>query len=138
MKDSKRWMQMILAIMIACIGLQISCKSVDKPGNKPGVTATTFNRRFLPTIKPHMTYEEIEKIAGAPGAKVGENKDAAPPMVQYRWNGSKDSVLTVQFRKNEGFEKRHSDYLMKDATVLAPNGHTYLIQDNGEIADITK
>jgi hypothetical protein len=124
MKESKKWMQIILAITIAFIGAQISCKARDKPG----VTATTFNKRFLPTIKPGMTYEEIVKIAGVPGAKVEENKNASPPTVLYRWNGSKDSVLTIQFSNNK----------MIDATVLAPNGHTYLVKNNGEITDTAK
>jgi hypothetical protein len=124
MKDSKRWMQIILVIIVACIGAQISCKKGDKPVG----TAAIFNRRFLPTIKPGMTYEEIVKIAGAPGVKVEEDKNASPPTIQYRWNGGKDSVLTVKFGNNR----------MIDATVLVPNGHTYLIQNSGDISDITK
>jgi hypothetical protein len=125
MKNSKKWMQIVLAIMIACIGAQISCK----PANKPSATAAaTFNRRFIPTIKPEMTYEQIAKIAGAPGIMISENKNASPPTIQYRWNGGKDSILTVQFGNNR----------MIDATVLAPNGHTYLIPNKGDPSDITK
>jgi hypothetical protein len=75
-----------------------------------------------------MTYEEIEKIAGAPGVKIGEDNNASPTTVQYRWNGGRNSVLTVKFGNNR----------MIDATVLAPNGHTYLIPNSGEISDITK
>jgi hypothetical protein len=124
MKDSRRWMSWILAILIAGLGAQISCKT----GKKPDAAAATFNRRFLPTIKPGMTYEEIAAIAGTPGTKVEENKNASPPAITYRWNGGKDSVLTVQFGNNK----------MIDATVLAPNGHTYLIPNSGEPTDITK
>ncbi len=97
-------------------------------GGEPGVTDTTFNRRFIPTIKPMMTYEQIVKTVGAPGLKVGENKNASPPTIQYRWKGSRNSVLTVTLGNNK----------LINATVLAPNRHTYLIQSNGEVRDITK
>jgi hypothetical protein len=117
-------MQITMAMLLGCLYLQMSCRAVEEPGT----TNTTFNRRFIPTIKPMMTYEEIEKIAGAPGVKIGENKNASPPEVQYRWNGSKDSILTVKFVDNR----------MIEATVLAPNRHTYLIQKNGEVSDSTK
>jgi hypothetical protein len=124
MKNSKRWIQIVLAIMMACIGMQIACKAK----NKPGATNATFNRRFIPTIKPAMSYEQIEQIVGAPGVKIAESKNASPPTIQYRWNGSKDSILTAQF----------SDNRMIEAIVLAPNGHTYLLHNNGMVADITK
>jgi hypothetical protein len=117
-------MQMSVVVIIACLCMPISCKK----GDKSIVTATTFNRRFLPTIKPGMTHEEIAKITGAPGTMIGEDKNASPPTVQYRWNGGKDSILTVKFGNN----------IMIEATVLAPNGHTYLIPNSGEISDITK
>jgi hypothetical protein len=75
-----------------------------------------------------MTYEEVVKIAGAPGTIISEDKNVSPPIIQYRWNGGKDSVLTGRFGNNR----------MIDATVLAPNRHTYLIPNSGEISDITK
>jgi hypothetical protein len=117
-------MQITWVVLLACSYMQLSCNT----GGKPESANATFNRRFIPTIKPMMTYEEIAKIAGAPGVKIGENKNASPPEVQYRWNGGKDSILTVNFGNNK----------MIEATVLAPNRHTYLIQKNGEVADITK
>ncbi len=97
-------------------------------GGQPGVTDTTFNRRFIPTIKPMMTYEQIVKLVGTQGIKVGENRNASSPTVQYRWKGSKDSVLTATLSNNR----------LISATILAPNKHTYLIQSNGEVLDITK
>ena len=97
-------------------------------GGQPGVTDTTFNRRFIPSIKPMMTYDQIVKLVGTPGVKVREDRNSSPPTVQYRWQGGKDSVLTVRLANNK----------VVDATVLAPNKHTYLIRSNGEVADITK
>jgi hypothetical protein len=97
-------------------------------GNTPGVTETVFNRRFIPTLKPQLSYEQIVKIAGIAGEKIGESKDASSKIVSYRWKGGRDSVLTVKLRDNK----------MIEATVLAPNGHTYKIQSNGEVTDISK
>ena len=111
-------------LLLACFLAQISCAG----GGREGSSKAIFNRRFILTIKPMMTYDEIVKIAGSKGAKIGENREAFPPAVEYRWNGERDSVLTVRF----------SDKKMVEATVLAPNGHTYLIKKSGEIVDSTQ
>ena len=79
-------------------------------------------------IKPMMTYEQIVKLAGAPGLKTGENKKISPPIIQYCWKGGRDSVLTANFANNK----------MTDAAVLAPNKHTYFIKSSGDVVDITK
>jgi hypothetical protein len=98
-------------------------------GNPPGVTETVFNRRFIPTLKPQLSYEQIVKMAGGvPGEKIGEGKEASSKILRYRWKGGRDSVLTVKLRDNR----------MVEAAVLAPNGHTYKIQGNGEVTDMTK
>ncbi len=118
----KRLIRIISAAFFALLFAQMAA------GRQPGVTDTTFNRRFIPSIKPMMTYEQIVKLVGVQGIKVGENKNASPPTVQYRWKGGKDSILTITLSNNR----------MTSATVLAPNKHTYLIQNGGEILDITK
>jgi hypothetical protein len=109
---------MLLAAMFTCAFA----------GNPPGVTSTIFNRRFIPTLKPQLSYEQLVKMAGASGEKLGESKDASSKVVNYRWKGGRDSVLIVKLRDNK----------MVEATVLAPNGHTYKIQSNGEVTDIAK
>jgi hypothetical protein len=118
----KRLMQLACAALLLFAFAQLSA------GAQPGVSDTRFNRRFLPTIKPMMTYEQIVKIVGAPGVKVGENRKTNPPTVQYRWNGGKGSVLTVRLGNNK----------MIDATVLAPNKNTYLIRSNGQIVESSR
>lgn len=110
---------MLLAAMLASAALA---------GNPLGVTETVFNRRFIPTLKPQFSYEQIVKMAGTPGEKLAEIKEGASKVANYRWKGGRDSVLTVKLRDNK----------MVEATVLAPNGHTYKIQSNGQVADITK
>ncbi len=107
------------------MGLLLCMATLVCFAGQPGVTETVFNRRFIPTIKPSMTYEQVVKLAGAPGAKTGEDPKGNPPTVQYRWQGGRDSVLTVKFANNK----------MIEATVLAPNKHTYLIRANGEVVE---
>jgi len=97
-------------------------------GPQAGVTDTRFNRRFLPTIKPMMTYEQIVRVIGAPGVKLGEAGKSSQQTAQYRWKGGKGSVLTVRLVNNR----------MSDATVLAPNGHTYLIRGDGRIVELPR
>jgi hypothetical protein len=109
----------------ACTALLAFASAQLCAGVQPGVTDTRFNRRFLPTLKPMMTYEQIVRIVGAPGVKVGEDRKSSPPTVQYSWNGGKGSVLTVRLGNNR----------MIDATVQAPNRNIYLIKSNGQIVE---
>jgi hypothetical protein len=118
----KRFMQLACAALIIFASAQLSS------GVQPGLTDTRFNRRFLPTIKPMMTYEQIVKIVGAPGVKLIDAGKSSPQTVQYRWKGGKGSVLTVRLVNNK----------MADATVLAPNGHTYLIRSDGRIVEMPR
>lgn len=118
----KRLLQFAFAVLITFASTHLLA------GPQAGVTDTRFNRRFLPTIKPMMTYEQIVRIVGAPGVKVGEIGKTIPPTVQYRWNGGKGSALTVRLGNNK----------MIDATVLAPNKKTYLIRSNGQIVESSR
>ncbi len=112
---------------MGCFAL-IAVLVAQAAAGQAGVTEAVFNRRFLPSIKPGMTYEQITKLAGGPGLKIAENQKAGPLAVQYRWKGGRNSVMTVNFTGNK----------MTDATILAPNKHTYLIKSSGEVVDITK
>jgi hypothetical protein len=93
---------------------------------QPGMTGTVFNKRFIGKIKPAMPYEQIVKITGAPGLKVADGKAPSQGIVRYQWKGGKESVLRARFTSGK----------MIDATVLAPNGHTYSIRQNGEVVDL--
>jgi hypothetical protein len=93
---------------------------------QPGMTGTVFNKRFIGKIKPAMPYEQIVKITGAPGLKVADGKAPSQGIVRYQWKGGKESVLRARFTSGR----------MIDATVLAPNGHTYSIRQNGEVVDL--
>ena len=87
-----------------------------------GVTATVFNKRFIPTIKPMMSYDQLVKVIGAPGVKVAADKGGT---VSYRWNGGKKSVLNVRVAAGK----------VLDASMLAPNSHTYIIGKNGAVSE---
>jgi hypothetical protein len=117
-------MKKILALCI-CAAVLLCASAQLIRAAQPGVTETRFNRKFLPTIKPMMTYEQIVRIVGTPGVKVGEDGKTSPPTVLYRWKGGKDSLLTVRIGNNR----------MISATVVVPNGQIYLIKNNGEIVE---
>lgn len=115
-----------MLMLCACAALLACATGQMSTAAQPGVSDTRFNRKFLPTIKPMMTYEQIVKIVGTPGVKVEEDRKSSPPTVHYRWNGGKDSVLTVRMGNNR----------MIDATVVTPNSRTFLIKNSGEIAEV--
>jgi hypothetical protein len=93
---------------------------------QPGMTGTVFNKRFIGKMKPAMPYEQIVKIAGTQGLKVADGKAASAGIVRYQWTGGKGSVLRAGFAAGK----------MVDATILAPNGHTYSIRKNGDVVDM--
>ena len=95
-------------------------------GQQPGVTSTVFNKRFIPNIKPMMSYDQIARITGAQGARVGEIKAGSTTVLSYRWNGGKGSILNVRIAGGK----------LLDATMKAPNGHTYAINRNGKVSDL--
>lgn len=110
----------LAAMMLMCVSSQAMA------GQQPGVTSTVFNKRFIPNIKPLMSYDQIARIAGAQGARVGESKAGSTPVLSYRWNGGKGSVLNVRIAGGK----------LLDATIKAPNGHTYAISRNGKVSDL--
>lgn len=112
----------LLTVALLVVGFSANAFSAMQPGK----TGTVFNRRFIPKIKPMMPYDQIVKIVGSQGAKTGEEKKGAASIISYRWNGVKKSVLNI----------RVSGGKLVDATMLAPNGHTYYIGKNGETKDL--
>ncbi len=95
-------------------------------GQPAGVTGTVFNKRFIPNIRPMMSYDQIVRITGAQGAKVGESKAGSTSVSSYRWNGGRGSVLNVRLAGGK----------LVDATIKAPNGHTYAIGRDGKVSDL--
>lgn len=112
----------LLTVALLIVGFSANAFSAAQPG----MTSTVFNRRFIPKIKPMMPYDQIVRMVGSQGAKTGEGKQTTAPIISYRWNGGKKSVLNV----------RVSSGRLVDATMLAPNGHTYYIGKKGEVKDL--
>ena len=112
----------LLAVTLIIAGFAANAFSAMQPGKSD----TVFNRRFIPKIKPMMPYGQIVGMVGNQGAKTGEEKNGAAPIISYRWYGGKKSVLSI----------RISGGRLMDATILAPNGHTYHIGRKGDVKDL--
>ncbi|HET6421118.1 MAG TPA: hypothetical protein VFG19_13210 [Geobacteraceae bacterium] len=95
-------------------------------GQPAGVTGTVFNKRFIPNIRPMMSYDQIVRVTGAQGAKVGESRSGSTSVSSYRWNGGRGSVLNARIAGGK----------LLDATIKAPNGHTYAIGRDGKVSDL--
>jgi hypothetical protein len=113
-----------IMMQLACASLLTGLTALSIAA-QPGLSDMRFNRKFIPAIKPNMSYQQMVKIVGAPGVKVREDKKGSPPSTQYRWKGSRDSVLTVRFVNNKLF----------DATILTPNKRSFFIRNNGEVVE---
>lgn len=84
---------------------------------QPGKTDTVFNRRFIPKVKISMPYDQLTKIAGAPGAVVKDPKEKSPNVIHYHWDGDKNSSLDATVANGK----------VTGGTIHAPNGNYYRI-----------
>ncbi len=100
--------------------------SLAMAARQAGVTDTVFNKRFIPNVRPMMTYDQVVRLTGAAGARVGMSKTGSAAVTSYRWNGGKGSVLTARICGSR----------LLDATIKAPNGHTYAVNRNGTVSDL--
>jgi|AMWB02.1.fsa_nt_gi hypothetical protein len=118
---------MVKVIVALVVVLSLAFVStIPAPAAQPGRTDTVFNRRFLPKIKPMMAYEHLVRIIGTQGELVGNRNVKSATVVEYSWNGRKKSTLRVQFSNGKLIE----------ATMLAPNGHTYTVGRDGKTRDL--
>jgi hypothetical protein len=115
----------VLVALLVVVSLAF-VSTAAMPAAQPGKTDTVFNRRFLPKVKPMMAYEHLVRIIGTPGEVVENKKGKTETVVAYRWNGRKKSSLRVIVSNGKIIE----------ATMLAPNGHTYSIGRDGKIRDL--
>lgn len=98
---------------------------VDK--TKPGQTDKIFDDAFLHSIKNVLLYEQIVKMVGVPGAKVGVGSIKIPGE-KYHWNGRDKSSFNI--RVNSG--------KVIDANVVTPDGRILSLEGNGEVIDYGK
>lgn len=118
-----RWIQVFSGVVCAILlAGPLSCPGTS---GQDGITETVFNRRFIPTLKPGISYAQVVKLAGGAGARIGEAAKAPADFLEYRWKGGRNSALSAKFRNSKLIE----------ALVRAPNGHTYKIQNDGRVVD---
>src|ERR1035437_3179839 len=86
-----------------------------------------FDKAFLQSIRNVLLYEQIVKIVGVSGAKVGYSSIKIPGK-KYHWNG----------RKNSSFNIRVSSGKLVDANVVTPEGRILSLEGNGKVTDFGK
>jgi hypothetical protein len=85
-----------------------------------GTTDTVFNRKLLEKIKPMMTYEQLVKIIGTEGKKVGGDTHSSPPKGMYHWDGGRKSALDIKVDAGK----------VIDATVISPKNKKFTLGKN--------
>lgn len=102
---------------------------VDKA--KPGQANKIFDKGFLQSVKDVQSYEQIVRIVGVQGVKVGSNSLKIPGD-KYHWNG----------RENSSFNIRVNTGKVIDANVVTPDGGIISLdkslEGSGEVHDLGK
>jgi hypothetical protein len=98
---------------------------VDKANT--GQAGMIFDKAFLQSIQNVMLYEQIVKIVGLQGVKVG-NSNLKIPGDKYHWNG----------QENTSFNIRVISGKVIDGNVVTPAGRIITLEVNGEINELGK
>jgi len=72
-------------------------------------------------------YEQIVKIVGVPGEKVGDSSIKIPGK-KYHWSGPENSSFNIRVVSGR----------LVDANVVTPDGRFLSLEGNGEITDLGK
>ena len=91
-----------------------------------GTTDMVFNRKFVFKMKPMMPYDQLLKIVGAQGKKVGEDKRSATPTMIYHWDGGRKSTLDIKVVAGK----------VVGITVTSPKGQKFSLGKNGELVEL--
>jgi hypothetical protein len=120
---------MIKGITVLALSIIFSCVSSGEiSAAQPGTTDTVFNRRFIQKLKPLMPYDQLVKIVGSEGTKVGDDKRSSPPTTSYHWNGERKSALDIKVAEGK----------VMDITVTAPKKQRFSLGKNGELVELGK
>jgi hypothetical protein len=114
----KRTAALVLALL-SCLASETIAAS------QPGTTDTVFNKKFIAKIKPMMPYDQLVKIVGSQGKKVGEGKDSAAAG-SYHWDGARKTVLDVKVVSGK----------VAEVTMRSPNRHKYALGKTGQLVDL--
>lgn len=120
-----------LMAFISCL-LALNVFVSPEVGNAAsGQTEMVFDKVFLQSIKDMLTYEQIVRIVGVQGEKVGSNSLKIPGD-KYHWNGREHSSFNI--RVNAG--------KVIDANVVTSDGRVISLdkslEGRGEVHDLGK
>lgn len=96
-----------------------------------GQADKVFDKAFLQSVKDVLSYEQIARIVGVQGVKVGSDSLKIPGD-KYHWNG----------RENSSFNIRVNAGRVIDANVVTPDGRIISLdkslEGSGEVHDLGK
>ena len=117
----------VIACLLVCN--VILCPAVGNAAS--GQADKVFDKAFLQSVKDVMSYEQIVRIVGVQGEKVGSDSLKIPGD-KYHWNG----------RENSSFNIRINAGKVIDANVVTPDGRIISLdkslEGSGEVHDLGK
>ena len=90
------------------------------------ITIGYYSRSGVLTLKPMMPYDQLLKIIGTQGMKVGEDRHSTPPVISYHWNGGRKSALDIKVAAGK----------IVDVIVISPKKQKYSLGKNGDLVDL--
>ena len=117
---------MLKKITILALLMMSCCISTPAmSAGQPGTTGTVFNKRFIRKMKPMMPYDQVVKMTGTEGKKVGEDKRSSPSKALYHWDGKRRSALDIKVAAGKVIE----------VTVVTPRQQQLSLGKNGELVE---
>lgn len=117
--------------VVACLLLSGTLLSYAVGGAASGQADKVFDKAFLQSVKDVLSYEQIVRIVGVQGVKVGSDSLKIPGD-KYHWDG----------RKNSSFNIRVISGKVIDANVVTSDGRIISLdkslQDSGELHELGK
>lgn len=120
----------LIAVIICLLALNVMV--APEVGNAAsGQAEMVFDKAFLQSVKDVLTYEQLVRIVGVQGEKVGSNTLKIPGD-KYHWNGWENSSFNI--RVNAG--------KVMDANVVTPDGRIISLDKSlegiGEVHELGK
>jgi hypothetical protein len=73
-----------------------------------------------------MPPDQLVKIIGTEGKKIGEDKRSSPPAILYHWSGGRKSALDIKVAAGK----------VVDVIVTAPKQQKFSLGKNGELVEM--
>ena len=124
---ARRYMP-VMAV-VACLFVSGILLSPAVGNAASGQADKVFDKAFLQSVKDVLSYEQIVRIVGVQGVKVGSDSLKIPGD-KYHWNG----------RENSSFNIRINAGKVIDANVVTPDGRIISLdkslEGSGEVHDL--